>query len=41
METNFRQDEECVCCGKIGCNTCDCEELQEKIRQEKSIGRTE
>ena len=41
METNFRQDEECVCCGKAGCNTCDCDELQEKIRQEKDIGRTE
>jgi len=41
MEKNFRKQEKCVCCGKIGCNTCNCEELQEEINQEKDIGRTE
>ena len=41
MEKNFRKQEKCVCCGKIGCTPCDCEELQEKIREEKDIGRTE
>jgi len=41
MENNFRKEEECICCGKIGCTSCDCEDLQEKIRQEKNLGRAE
>jgi len=37
METNFRQEEKCVCCGDSHCNTCDCDELKEEIEQEKKI----
>lgn len=39
MKANFRNQEECICCGKIGCNICDCEDLQEEINSEKDLGK--